>query len=210
MAWSTWKPPKAPANAEELTARWGRIVGAQEKEKLPGFNEQRSLDPKIVDWLETQEQRVRKSIADVDELLFEKAVDTWLKACARVNEIVANAYRASHPDSETWELRYLKWMTGINHIKFDSSMGEFWLYPRRPRRRPETTNWYTVDEMIDMLDNSAIVHAIKTFGKLPGRPEELSRPGVDEKHAHVDLTQEPAQVTFDFKGGPRREGKGFR
>jgi hypothetical protein len=179
--------------------RWKKAVEAQLEVDLPGFAGLFEQDPKISPWIATQEDRITAAIRDVDEVLFEQALGAWAKAHARVNEMLAEQYRATHSDPELWELRYIRWMAKVHYIVFASPRGEFLLYPRRPTRRPAVVHWYTVEEMIDMLHPNAIA-LMALSDTMPGRPELASKkPGPNEKHLQVHV--ENGQVTMKYDCG---------
>ena len=124
-------------------------------------------------------------------------------AWERVNERLAEEYRVANEDPETWELRYIKWMKKIVYIKFGSPMGDFYLVPKKPRKKPKAAHWYTVDEMLGML-NPAVVAAIEMAGSLPVRPETLPGPEPGEKHMLVDMTGPEMRVKYTLPKGNRR------
>lgn len=197
-------PPRVP-----LKERWAKATREQSMHELPEFDAKVDADPKAKNWIEKQLIRIGQSIKDDDEILFEEAVGTWVKACERINELIAEDYRQANTDPTLWDLRYVRWMTRLTFIKFGSPMGEFYLVPRMPRTRPKAEFWYTVDEMVDMLHPTTAA-AIAAFGKLPARPSSLRRPEDGEKHLHVDLTGDTPQVHYDFRGAVDRGGKGIR
>lgn len=201
----------APATSEDLAARRTQLQVMQETENLPEFATHVASDEKIDRWLKDQIARMDAAIRDTDEVLFDQASGAWLKAAQRVNEIIAEEYRQAHPDAESWDLRYFKWMTKIKFIRFESPLGEFYLVPRRPQIRPKAQHWYTADEMIDMLHPMA-AKTIQAFGVLPVRPETLAGPRPGEAHIHITPGGDPP-IKFDLHGlygGSRHAGKGVR
>lgn len=195
--------------AETLSHRAHRVLSAQLVDALPGFEEYLATDSTAADWIAEQEAKINAAIRDDDSILLDRALGSWTKAIARVNEHLAEKYRQAHPDAEFWELRYLKWMIKVKYIRFECPMGEFYVVPRMPTRRPKAPHWYTVDELLDMLHPTTIA-AIKAFNALPVRPDALPAPGPDEKHLHVDVSDAGVVLTYDFQGGPRRGRKQLR
>jgi hypothetical protein len=168
-------------------------------ERLPGWESCLAGDPKIESWIADLSVRIENAIRDEDAVRFEKELSSVSKAWWRVNQIVAEAYRKENLDPELWELRYIKWMR-ITFIKFDSPMGEFYLVPRTPSRKPKAEHWYTVDEMLDMLHPN-VVRVIEIAGKLPVRPDSLPGPKRGEYHLHIDATGPTVKTyTVDHKG----------
>lgn len=186
-----------------LEQRLADVVALIEDERLPGWANYLERDPTARKWLDEQYDKMLSAVIDDDEVLLERAAGGWKKGFIRVNERVAEAYRKNNPDPETWELRFFKWMK-IVYMKFESELGDFYLLPRPPRKKPKTKYWYTADEMIDML-HPVTAEAINTFKQLPIRPEELPGPEKGEKHMHVDLTGPVMKVHFDFQGAVSRE-----
>jgi hypothetical protein len=147
--------------------------------RLPGWEACFVKDPKIGQWLDTLDKRIRNAIRDEDRVRFERELHSIIKAWERINELVAEDYRAKNPDPEQWELRYVKYMK-IQYMRFDSPLGEFYVVPRTPRRKPKAEHWYTVDEMLAML-HPPVVELIKFANSMPKRPESLSPPGPGEQ-----------------------------
>ena len=162
---------------ENLREAWQTALAQQDR--LPGWEACFAKEPKIKPWIESLEERVQNAIRDEDRVHFEKELGALVKAWNRVNELIAEEYRAEHPDPADWELRYVKWMKLV-YIKFDSPLGEFCLVPRPPRRQPKVDTWYTVDEMQALL-RPEIAEFIKSVGVLPKRPEGLKPPGPGEQ-----------------------------
>jgi hypothetical protein len=178
-------------------------------ETLPGFEDYLKKDTRAAGWIAEQEAKINAAARDDDDILLERALGSWTKAVGRVNEIIAEEYRLSHPDPELWELRFVKWMTKITYIRFESPMGEFYVVPRMPKRRPKAAHWYTVDEMIDMM-HPAVAETIKAFGVLPVRPEALPGPAPGEKHLLIDATGKQVVMKYDFQGGTRHGRRNVR
>lgn len=194
------KNSRTPATTETLEIRRRQAMADQDASNLPEFDAKKAGDPKIAKYIADQEGRIAAAVRDADEIVFETTIGSWLKACYRVNEIIADEYRAANPDPATWELRYFKWMTRVQYILFESPLGEFAIVPRRGRRVP-AKHWYTADEMIGILGNPAIGETIKMLGTLPVRPESLPGPAEGEKHLHIDATGPQVQARFEFHGG---------
>ena len=198
-----------PPTMVELEIHRQRIIERQECENLPGFDDYLAHDTDAAGKIDDQQRRMSTAIRDADESNLEKNLGIWISLCRQVNEAIAEEYRQSHLDPETWELRYLKWMVRVTFIRFDSPLGEFYLVPQKPKRRPKATHWYTADEMIDML-NPTVAATIIAFATLPVRPDNLEHPGPGEQHVHIDLTGPEPVVTCEIAGGLRREGTGIR
>lgn len=171
-------------------------------ECLPGFDAFVADHPDIGKYISEQWRLVEAAVRDDDLSRFEDSAGSWLKACHRVNELVAEVYRAAHADPEAWELRYLKWMA-VTFIRLESPAGEFFVVPRRPRRRPKAKHWYTVDEILGMME-PGVAHLIGMTGKLPMRPEDLPRPAPNEKHLHMDFTGPTLDSYYVFGGNQWR------
>lgn len=182
--------------SESLTTRRRNLF--RRAEFLPGFDAYVAEHPEVGKYITEQWRFVENAVRDDDIVRFEDAAGSWLKACHRVNELLAETYRQAHPEPESWELRYFKWMK-IVFIRFESPRGEFFLVPRRPRRRPKARHWYTADEMMALVlpGPSAL---IALSDKLPLRPEDMSKPGMDEKHLHLDFTGDKLRQ-FYVSGG---------
>lgn len=203
------KEPRPPAvSPEDLAQRWIGIFTQADLVNLPEFETRRDADPKIVKWLADQEARILAAIRDCDEILFEQATGAWQKANNRVNELVAEEYRKQHSDPEIWELRYVKWMVRVQYIAVTCPKGDFLIYPRRPAKRPSLPNWYTVDEVIDMLHPTTVA-AIQLSDRLPIRPESLGKPKPGEKHLHVHIEDKQVSLRFDCGEVPYA-GEGVR
>lgn len=176
-----------PLTAVELEIRRQQIIARQVSENLPSFDEHVAGSEEIGRRLDGQLRLMAAAVRDCDEVNLDKGLEAWIKICQEVNENLAEQYRQANPDPETWELRYFKWMVRVIFVRFDSPLGEFYLVPRKPRRRPKAKYWYTADEMIDML-HTGVANVINAFGALPIRPTDLSPPGPGEQHVHIDLT----------------------
>lgn len=200
------------SEAEEinpLEQKLAEVVAHIEDERLPGWANYLEADSAARKWIDEQYNKMLAAIRDDDEVLFERAAASWRKAFFRLNERLAERYRQAHPDPETWELRYFKWMTKVIFIKFECPLGTFYLVPRQPKKKPRAKYWYTADEMIDML-HPATAAAINTFGQLPVRPESLSEPGKGEKFMHIDLTGGQPVVKYQIRKRGRDGRKGLR
>lgn len=147
-------------------------------------------------WLKAQYKNVRSAMRDEDNILFERAVVSWEKGFEKINTICGEAYRERYPDPEEWPLRYFRWMK-VQYMEFECDLGTFYIVPRRPRRKPKVDHWMTADEMIDILENPAMVKAIKEFG-LPVRGDTLPGPRPNEKHLVCDFRKEEPQVYYKF------------
>lgn len=180
--------------------RFQRVSMEIHDEKLPGWEAFLASDEKANAFMQKKGELIAATYMDEDEVLHERALNAWRKACDRVNEILAEKYREENSDPELWELRYIKWMK-ITYIHFTSERGDFYLLPKRPKKKPRVKHWYTVDEMLDMLHPTTVaVLAMSTT--MPIRPEQLTGPARGEKHMHIDLTGEEMDVRYVLpKGG---------
>lgn len=197
--------------ADLMRTRADAVMREQLDEALPGFDEYLKNDTKAAGWLAEQEAKIKQAVRDEDDILLERALGSWVKAVGRVNEILAEQYRQANPDAagDGWELRYVKWMTKVKYIRFECPLGEFYVVPRMPTRRPKATHWYTVDELIDML-HPTVAETIKAFGSLPVRPDSLPGPGPSEKHLTFDATGPEVVMTYSWQGGPNRGRRNVR
>lgn len=197
--------------AETLAARAEKVMRETQEAALPGFEAYLSRDSKAADWIAEQEAKISTAVRDEDSILLERALGSWSKAIGRVNEILAEEYRQANPDAsgDGWELRYVKWMTKVKYIRFESPMGEFYLLPRMPSRRPKAPHWYTVDEMLVMLDPK-MAPVITALGVLPIRPESIPRAGPGDKILHFDATGPQVEMTYEFEGGAHHGRKRVR
>ena len=192
---------EGPTHEERMSIRMDTALRTIEEMRLPGWEAFFRKDAKAKKYTDEQESRSQRAFRDGDEILFEKASRAWVRSWERVNEILAEDYRTTNKDPRNWEIRYIKWMTKITYIKFDSPMGEFYMLPRKPRRKPKVETWYTADEMLVML-HPGTAATIKTFGIFPSRPNSLSGPGANEKHLLVNLTGPEMAVRYNL--GERR------
>lgn len=209
MAFRPRRKKREPKDRAMLEACFESGLELIEEEMLPGAQLMADGDDDVTDWLRELEHRIRSAIADEDEVLFERSLASLIRAWERINELIAEEYRERETDPEQWELRYVKWMK-IKFIRFESpEFGTFYVVPQRPRRKPRTNRWYTVDEMIDML-HPTVSAAIKTFGELPSRPEDVPGPAPGEKHMQIDLTGPKPVITYTFKRGKKDDREGLR
>jgi len=186
---------------DKLAERFSAAELETEGQRLPGWRDLLEKNNKASKAIAERRERIELALRDEDEVLFLRALGEWDAAWCRVNEILAEEYRQSNPDSKTWELRYFKWMKKVKFIRFDSPLGEFYLVPREPGSLPSGALWYTADEMIAMIKPS-VAAAITAFKKLPVRAETLSRPGKGENHMHIDFTGSEPVVKYElWKGG---------
>lgn len=166
-----------------------------QSERLPGWEAFLDSDEKAVRYINDCNDRIEIHFRDSDFVLMSRMLNLWSKAWGRVNEVLAEKYLECNKNPELWELRYIKWMK-ITYIHFESKRGDFFLLPRRPRKRPRVASWYTVDEMLDML-HPAISAAIQLSDILPARPESIGRPDYGEKHLVVDYTGSETSVRYE-------------
>ena len=178
---------------EKMTRRVHDAVRRVVNDQLPGASEHVDNTPDIKAWIAKQSARAAQAMRDLDEILLDQAVGAWMKSWERVNEILAEEYRAKNTDPTLWELRYVKWMK-ISYIAFDSPLGPFRLYPRRPAQRPPLPHWYTAAEMIDILTSPGILATLEQFKALPVRPDSFALPTTGEQDLVVDITQQPMVV----------------
>ena len=196
------------ATAEELRGRLDKFLRWVTQERLPGWEEYLDNNSEAYNRMDGYRLKVDDSIKDADEILFERAVGGLKEAWEKINLAIAEKYRELNPDPETWELRYVRWMK-IKYMKFGCEMGTFYVVPKKPERRPKAKHWFTVDEMLDILNCPATVAAIKAFKQMPVRPDSLPSPGEDEKHLVANFTDDGRPpVYYRFRGD--RFGKGGR
>lgn len=187
--------------AETLSTRTMRAIRDMILEALPGLDAYIIRNPKAASWIAEQEGKIDAALLDADRILTERAFNSWKKAIERINEILAEEYRQAHPDAEMWELRYLKWMTKVQYLRFESPLGEFFVLPRLPTKRPKAAHWYTADEMIDMLHPS-VSATILAFGILPVRPSAVPKAGAGDKVLHIDATGPQVEMRYEMQGVP--------
>lgn len=189
---------------EELQERLASTLRKIQKGRLPGWEKYLDEHASVKSWIDDQYTKIRNAIEDEDEILYERAVAGWKKGWSNVNVLLAEEYRATNEDAATWELRYIKWMK-LKYVKFECEMGIFYVVPRKPDRTPKAKHWFTVDEMIAILEDEATVAAIQTFKQLPVRPGSLPRVRAGEKHLVANFTDdEKPMFYYNFKGGARR------
>jgi len=185
---------------KKMMVRFWTTAMRIESERLPGWGAFLDGDEKANRYLTQREQVILDTYRDEDEILFGQAVEAWEKVWERVNERLAERYRKENKDPDLWELRYIKWMK-ITYIHFTSEKGDFYLLPRRPRKKPRVEHWYTVDEMLDML-HPTIAAALTMSDVLPPRPGSLKGPSRGEKYLVVDCTGPEMKVHYQLpKGG---------
>ena len=154
-------------------------------------------------WIKKQRKRIAVATRDEDEILFEKALNSWEKAFDKLNGICGEAYRAQTPAPEDWPLRYFRWMK-VQYMKLECELGIFYIVPRPPSRKPRVPHWMTADEMIDILSSPSTIAAIKKFG-LPVRPETIGKPKRGEKHMIINFTNDGRPTCYyDFPEGSKR------
>jgi len=173
----------SPPPTETLSAERDRVFAYMTAGKLPGWDDRYAQDPKIRAYITGLHAALSNAIRDDAVFDFKKTIGSIIKSWERVNELLAEAYRATHPDPETWELRYVKWMP-LTYIHFDSPHGEFCLVPRRPRGTMPAPRWYTVDEMLEMLE-PGVAQVITIFGAWPNNHLVLKPPGPGEQVVHA-------------------------
>jgi hypothetical protein len=189
-------PLPSQTMAEKLRIRLEQEAIRMHDERLPGWEVFYEQNPKIGAWMNDLNNRIENSIRDEDEIRFEKELASIEKAWDRLNEIVAEDYRQKNADPELWELRFIKWMK-ISYIKFESPLGEFYLLPRTPSRKPKAKHWYTVDEMM-VLIKPELASIVTLSGKLPPRPESLEPPGPGEQVIHIDATGPTVRTYYEM------------
>ena len=195
-------------NHDELKGRLEVKLRRARKRIVDGWVPRRDfLTPKkrneAATWIRKQKIRVAAALFDQDEILFERALAGLEKGFEKLNRLCGEAYRKRYPEPEERPLRYFRWMS-IRYMKLACELGEFYIVPRIPERKPKVAHWLTADEMIDILNNPAAIASIKTFG-LPSRPELIEKPKRGEKHLHLDYTDsEHPQIYFDFPEGVKR------
>jgi hypothetical protein len=186
----------------KMTARFWQAAIKVQNERLPGWEAFLATDPKAKGYMNEKEERLLIAFRDDDDILFDQYIESWAKAWERINEVVAEKYRKENTDPEEWQLRYIKWMK-ITYIHFTSKKGDFYLLPRRPRKKPKATHWYTVDEMLDML-HPVTVAAMKLSDVMPMRPESVKGPAPGEKHLIVDCTGPEVTARYELPKRGRR------
>lgn len=188
---------------EKLRARYNAELEKLEDQRLPGANEHLAQNDDVAKWMIGQQEKIERAIRDEDDILYERSVGGWLKGWEKINTALAEDYRKS-TDPEEWELRYVRFMK-IVYMKFECEMGTFFIVPRKPKTKPKAKHWFTVDEMLDLLDTPATVAAIQTFKSLPVRPGSIDdRVPEGEKHLIMDFTKQPSDIHYKWKGSVKR------
>lgn len=178
--------------AKRLINRAKEVQRRIEENKLPGADEFVAANPKARSFISEHRSRAERALRDRNEVNLEDALAQLVRGWNHVNVTLAEEHRGERGEPETWDLRYVKWMK-LEYIRFDSPRGEFYLYPRKPRRSPKVDRWYTVDEMLNML-KPGVTAAIKIFDVLPCRPERLPGPERGERFLHVDMSGDEFSV----------------
>ena len=158
----------------------------------------RSTDSVLNEKLSESEYLINSCMKQGDIYGMEEAVHTWMLFWGMVNHDLATAHRKENEDPETWELRYLRWMKEIKHIKCEGEWGMFYIVPAKPKKLPRHPNWFTVDELIEILGSESTMAAIKLFKALPIRSEVLGLPPKGEKHLHVRVGDGVVKEKFIF------------
>ena len=188
-------------DADELQGKLDTAYARVREARLPGWDSHMDAHPTTTDWMNSQREKVDRAIRDEDEVLFLRSLGGWEKGWGKINTALAEVYRSENTDPASWELRYIKWMK-IKFIKFECPLGTFYLVPQPPARSPRAKHWFTVDEMIDILQGSTTLATINAFGQLPARASSLGKPEAGEKHLVVNTTDDgnPA-IYYKFRGG---------
>jgi len=181
---------------KKMTARFWQAAIKVLNERLPGWEAFLATDPKAKGYMNEKEERLLIAFRDDDDILFDQYIESYTKAWERINVVLAEAYRKENTNADEWQLRYIKWMK-ITYIHFTSPKGDFFLLPRRPRKKPKATYWYTVDDMLDML-HPTVVAAMKLSDVMPMRPESVKGPAPGEKHLHIDTTGNETKVFYKW------------
>lgn len=181
------EPPKPPESLRtQLAKRQAEVEAQLANSLLPGAEVVLSQNAQAIDWLTRQNERIRAAIDDENEALFDQALGSLVRGTERANQIVAERYRKETP-VEKWELRYVKWMR-IQYIRFGSPWGDFVVIPHPPVYRPSWPVWYTVDDLIALVDYPEMVTSVlAAFHCLPQRQgAELPQPKFGEQMTVVD------------------------
>jgi hypothetical protein len=175
--------------------RWQETKDRLYDQLLPGWQEFICRDAQAARWIADQEGKLRAALEAGNEMQYERAAATWRRAWERVNERLAESYRRAHPAPEEWDLRFVKWMAEVIHIKFAAPGGRFYLVPRQVPAELDGQRCYTVDQMIGLLHPTALTIA-EVFEQSP-IPEQIpSPPGPGEKHLVVDLTGTTPKISY--------------
>lgn len=200
---------REPLTSAELEQTRLRAIEKQTEVNLPELEAHLAAAPDKARKHADHLHRMSVAVRDADEVNLEKSINEWVNLCRDINETIAEAYRVAQTDPEMWELRYVRWMTRVTFIRFESPYGEFFVVPQKPRKNPRAKYWYTVDELLDLL-TPGVAATIKAFGQLPARPESLAGPKPGEQHLHVDLTGDKPVIKADTHGRPLYEGERVR
>ncbi|RKX67320.1 MAG: hypothetical protein DRP42_00550 [Tenericutes bacterium] len=180
-----------------MADRLGEALTHIARIKLPGHAEYLAEHPDSAVWIDGQRNRTIAWKEDGNVTQFEKSLRGYVRGMERINELIADLY-ANDTDSECWDLRYVRWMPHLIYILFDSEKwGEFKVYREHPQR-PDVKQWFTVDEMIDMLENPLFPSILEAFETFPCRPESLGPPGDNEKHLALNVTKDGVSWSSEF------------
>ena len=185
--------------AVAMLARHKKTLRRVEEEKLPGFIDYFKSSSEARTWILDKLGDAERALDEGDEFLFEKGLNSYVKGCGKINQVLAERYRKNNTNPEEWELRYVRFMR-IKYIKFGSELWDFYLVPMPPRGKPKASHWYTVAEMMDILDNETAASAMKVFKILPVRPESTEKPYVGDKVLVVDVTPEGVDSWYERTG----------
>lgn len=189
-----------PTPQENMEKKWGKATEYIARIRLPEHEQYLNDHPEAAVWLKSQKKKVLSWQEEGNETKFDSSLSGYVRGNERVNELIAKDY-AEGKDPEDWDLRYVRWMVNLQYILFDSEKwGEFKMYRVYPKE-PDIEQWFTVDEMIDMLENPLFTKALEVFEMFPSRPEKLTGPGVNEDHLHIEVT--PEGVTWRTEFGER-------
>ena len=161
--------------------------------ELPGSLELVERTKDVGDWIDKQRGRIEQAIRDDDDSLLDRGLGAYVKAWERVNELLAEEYRLKYTDPARWELRYVKWMK-LQYLRFACELGDFYLVPRPPVRKPKAKHWFTVDEVLAMFEHQVTIDMVHVFASLPIRPESLIKPASGETDWHITINSSGATV----------------
>lgn len=166
--------------------------------RLPETEQYLVEHPDAKVWIDQQAERINTAYNEAHEPAFDRGLRAYVDGWIRIAELVAELYAKRVTDPKEWELRYVRWMTKVVSIEFTSKKwGDFTVYRVSPRKHQEG-QWFTVDQMIDMVSNPLLPTVLEVFDTFPSRPELIPRPPQGENDLHIEITAEGMSMRTEF------------
>ena len=180
------------------------------RDRLPNW-EAVFFSPEVHPWMLEQENKVFQALEDEADIRFAQALAKYKSGWVRINQQIAEKYKAANPDPTTWELRYLKHMR-VKFIRCESPAGEFYITPR-PRKPKKGVRTISADQLEAIIENPVAAKAFELFGALPVDESEFDEPPKGENHLHFyPGLDRPFRTKFnrgDFYGRKSFRGRPF-